>query len=135
MKIKNGKIPAEKIGRAYAVPMEFVRNNFFHDTGVLTDEKKKNIVPPADIILNMLNEKPGADLDLLDFYKGYIRRASIEPSYSEEGFDKWKHINEDLRQEIEIAELLLEFDRLVDHALCLVVVANLDETGQREILA
>ena len=36
----------------------------------------------------MLNEKPGADLDLLDFYKGYIRRASIEPSYSEEGFDK-----------------------------------------------
>ena len=43
------------------------------------NEKKKNIVPPADIILNMLNEKPGADLDLLDFYKGYIRRASIEP--------------------------------------------------------
>ena len=42
------------------------------------NEKKKNIVPPADIILNMLNEKPGADLDLLDFYKGYIRRASIE---------------------------------------------------------
>lgn len=53
----------------------------------------------------MLNEKPGADLDLLDFYKGYIRRASIEPSYSEEGFDKGKHINEDLRQEIEIAFL------------------------------
>ena len=69
------------------------------------NEKKKNIVPPADIILNMLNEKPGADLDLLDFYKGYIRRASIEPSYSEEGFDKGKHINEDLRQEIEIAFL------------------------------
>jgi len=29
--------------------------------------------------------------------KGYIRRASIEPSYSEEEFDKGKHINEDLR--------------------------------------
>lgn len=42
-KIKKGQIPAEKIGRAYAVPMEFVRNNFFHDTGVLTEEKKKDI--------------------------------------------------------------------------------------------
>jgi excisionase family DNA binding protein len=42
-KIKNNKIPAEKLGRAYAIPMEFVRNTFFHDTGVLTEEKKKNI--------------------------------------------------------------------------------------------
>ena len=53
----------------------------------------------------MLNEKPGADLDLLGFYEGYIRRASIEPSYTEEGFDNGKRINEDLRQEIEIAFL------------------------------
>ena len=52
------------------------------------NEKKKNIVPPADIILNMLNEKPGADLDLLDFYKGYIRRASIEPSIQKKGLIK-----------------------------------------------
>ena len=39
------------------------------------------------------------------------------------------------RHEIEIAEFLLEFDRLVDHALCLVVVAHFDEAGQREVLA
>ena len=39
------------------------------------------------------------------------------------------------RQEIEIAELLLQLDRLVDHALRLVVVTHLDEAGQREILA
>lgn len=68
-------------------------------------EKKRIIVPPSDIILDMLNEKPGADLDLLGFYEGYIRRASIEPSYTEEGFDNGKRINEDLRQEIEIAFL------------------------------
>ena len=68
-------------------------------------EKKKIIVPPADIILNMLNEKPGADLALLDFYGGYIQRASIEPSYTEEEFDNGKRINEDLRLEIEIAFL------------------------------
>ncbi|OGI62601.1 hypothetical protein A2818_02115 [Candidatus Nomurabacteria bacterium RIFCSPHIGHO2_01_FULL_40_12] len=42
-KIKKGQVPAEKIGRAYAVPMEFVRNTFFHDTGVITEEKKKDI--------------------------------------------------------------------------------------------
>lgn len=53
----------------------------------------------------MLNEKPGADLELLDFYGGYIRRAAIEPSYTEEGFDNGKRINEDLKQEIEIAFL------------------------------
>src|SRR3990170_962845 len=38
------------------------------------------------------------------------------------------------RQEIEIAEFLLELDRLVDHALDLVVVTHLDEAGEREIL-
>ena len=69
------------------------------------NEKKKNMVPPADIILNMLNEEPGADLALLDFYGGYIQRASIEPSYTEERFDNGKRINEDLRHEIEIAFL------------------------------
>ena len=39
------------------------------------------------------------------------------------------------RQEIEVAEFLLELHRLVDHALGLVVVANLDEAGEREVLA
>ncbi len=39
------------------------------------------------------------------------------------------------RHEIERAEFLLQLDRLVDDALGLVVVANLDEAGQRKILA
>ena len=39
------------------------------------------------------------------------------------------------REEVELPEFLSEPDRLVDDALLLVVVANLDEAGQREILA
>ena len=39
------------------------------------------------------------------------------------------------RQEIEVAEFLRQLHRLVDDALLLVVVADLDEAGQREVLA
>jgi hypothetical protein len=39
------------------------------------------------------------------------------------------------REEVEVAEFLIELHRLVDDALLLVVVANLDEAGQREVLA
>ena len=39
------------------------------------------------------------------------------------------------REEIELAEFLVEADGLVDHPLLLVVVAHLDEAGEREILA
>src|SRR3954465_261590 len=48
-----------------------------------------------------------------------------------------RHVSSALprRQEIEIAEFLGESHLVVDHALLLVVVAHLDEAGQREILA
>src|SRR5215472_81655 len=39
------------------------------------------------------------------------------------------------RQKIEIAELLREAHRVVDHAFDLVVPAHLDESGKREVLA
>src|SRR6516165_1989141 len=39
------------------------------------------------------------------------------------------------RKKIEVAELLRESDRLIDHALELVVITHFNETGQREILA
>src|ERR1700761_5286615 len=39
------------------------------------------------------------------------------------------------RQEIEAAEFLLQLDRLVDDALLLVVITQLDIAGEREILA
>jgi excisionase family DNA binding protein len=55
-KIKKGQVPAEKIGRAYAVPMEYVRNKFFHDTGVITEEKKKDIVKVVDRVIKEYGE-------------------------------------------------------------------------------
>src|SRR6266849_1905525 len=39
------------------------------------------------------------------------------------------------REEIEVAEFLIETDGFVEHPLLLIVVANLDEAGKREILA
>ena len=38
-------------------------------------------------------------------------------------------------EEIEAAVFLLKMDRLVDHALQLIIVAKLDEAGEREVLA
>ncbi len=39
------------------------------------------------------------------------------------------------REEIEAAIFLHQLHRLVDHALQLIVVAKLDEAGEREVLA
>src|SRR5438034_8995157 len=39
------------------------------------------------------------------------------------------------RQKVEIAEFLGESHLVIDHALLLIVVAHLDDAGQREILA
>src|SRR3981081_2083175 len=39
------------------------------------------------------------------------------------------------REKIEVAEFLIETDGFVEHPLLLVVVAHLDEAGEREILA
>ena len=42
-RIKKGQIPAEKIGRSYAVPSEYVSNVIYTNPTVLTEEKKKKI--------------------------------------------------------------------------------------------
>src|SRR5260370_5995332 len=39
------------------------------------------------------------------------------------------------REKIEVAEFLIETDGFVEHPLLLIVVAHLDEAGEREILA
>src|SRR5258705_9029500 len=39
------------------------------------------------------------------------------------------------REKIEVAEFLIETDGVVEHPLLLIVVAHLDKSGQREILA
>ena len=38
-------------------------------------------------------------------------------------------------QEVEASEFLRQLDRLVDHPLLLLVIAQLDEAGEREVLA
>ena len=65
----------------------------------------KHSVFPADIILDLLNDNPQTDVDLLDYYNNYIQSVSTEPVYSSNGNKKGYFINEDLAQEIQI-ELL-----------------------------
>lgn len=42
-KIKNGKIPAEKIGRSYVISMDFVRT-IIPDRNKILEEKEKKII-------------------------------------------------------------------------------------------
>lgn len=65
-------------------------------------EQKKTKIPPADIILALLNNEPQKDIDLLDFYDGYIHAAATEPVYTVDGNRTGYFINEDLVQEIRI---------------------------------
>ena len=59
-------------------------------------------VPPADIILNLLNDEPQKDIELLDYYDGYIHAAATETVYTTDGNRKGVFINEDLMQEIRV---------------------------------
>lgn len=67
-----------------------------------TEKSKNTIVPPADIILALLNKDPQNDLDLLEFYDGYIHAAATEPVYTSDGNRAGYFINEDLVQDIKI---------------------------------
>ena len=55
-KIKKGQVPAEKIGRAYAIPFEFVADMLNIDTGPLTDEKKKDIEKTVERVIKEYGE-------------------------------------------------------------------------------
>lgn len=68
-------------------------------------ETYKHSVLPADIILDLLNDNPKTNVDLLDYYNNYIRSVSTESVYTSSGNKKGYFINEDLAQEIQI-ELL-----------------------------
>lgn len=61
--------------------------------------RKKNIIPPADIILDVIYDAPCAAEKVLKFYDNYIKSAAKEPAAGENGFV----INEDLAQEIRLA--------------------------------
>lgn len=64
-----------------------------------------NNVPPADVILGLLNDEPRARDELILFYEGYIQVAATEPVYTEEGIYNGMYLNEDLMQEIHLALL------------------------------
>jgi excisionase family DNA binding protein len=55
-KIKKGQVPAEKIGRSYAVPFEFVSNLLNLDSGPLTGEKKKDIEKTVEKVIKEYGE-------------------------------------------------------------------------------
>lgn len=66
------------------------------------EKHKKIVLPPADVILELLNDEPQKDNHLLDFYNGYIHAAATESLYTIDGLRTGYHINEDLVQEIRI---------------------------------
>lgn len=56
-KIKKGQIPAEKIGRNYAIPYEFAEKILQEvDVSVLTDEGKKEINKAIDKVIKEYGE-------------------------------------------------------------------------------
>lgn len=62
-------------------------------------------VPPADLILDLLNDAPQKDIEFLDFYDGYIHSAATKPVYSADGCLKGYFVDTDLVQDIRL-ELL-----------------------------
>ncbi len=66
------------------------------------EQKQSAPVPPAEIILDLLNDKPRTEIELLDYYNGYIHSAATEPVYTVDGTRQGIFINEDLEQEIRI---------------------------------
>ncbi|HEX8947073.1 MAG TPA: helix-turn-helix domain-containing protein [Candidatus Paceibacterota bacterium] len=55
-KIKKGQIPAEKIGRAYAIPMEHVAEVIQKGGRVLTDEEKLEIQEAVEKVVKEYGE-------------------------------------------------------------------------------
>lgn len=56
-KIKKGQIPAEKIGRSYAISMEHVPEIINgSDSGVLTEDKKKEIKEAVEKVVKEYGE-------------------------------------------------------------------------------
>ena len=64
--------------------------------------RKNHIVPPADIILDVLNEEPEAEEKVLKHYEKYILKIATERGKNRCGKTAYI-INEDLQQEIRMA--------------------------------
>jgi len=67
-------------------------------------QKEKIIpLPPADILLDILNDKKDASERILQFYESYILGIASEPVYSSDGVKMGIYIDEDLAQDIRLA--------------------------------
>ena len=66
-------------------------------------KKRKKIIPPADLILDIINDEPGVETKIIGFYDAYIKEIAKEPKYNrEEDFVRYE-INDDLAQELRVA--------------------------------
>lgn len=63
------------------------------------------VVPPADIILDVINDEVCAGEVVLRFYDDYIIAAAKEPWYGEDGEHKGYILNCDLAQDMRLAVL------------------------------
>ena len=41
-------------------------------------------VPPADLVLDLIRSVPETEDKILSFYESYIRRAAVEPVYTDD---------------------------------------------------
>ena len=55
-RIKKAQIPAEKIGRSYAIPVEFVSYTMNSGAGILTEEKKGEIKDAVEKVIKEYGE-------------------------------------------------------------------------------
>lgn len=69
----------------------------------MKNKKKRKTVPSDEIILNILNQKPKSEEDIIEFYENYIREMATDPVYSEDGSRTGYYYDEDLAQELRIA--------------------------------
>lgn len=69
----------------------------------MKNKRKRKVVPSNEIILNILNEKPDVEEQVLEFYENYIREMVTDPVYSEDGNRTGYYYDEDLAQELRIA--------------------------------
>lgn len=65
--------------------------------------RKNRYIPPADIILDLLNEEEDVTEAILDFYGGYIASASSISQHNTDGIYEGNFKDEDLMQDIRVA--------------------------------
>ena len=63
----------------------------------------RRILPFNTLVLNILNDTPGAAEETLNFYEKYIRQMATDPVYAADGSRTGFFYDEDLAQELRLA--------------------------------